>query len=107
VPDEGDTDSGSTANVHELYRDVNANIVMLLDRFAVELQDSSMRVHCECGRIDCTETVSLLRDEYEHARANRTHFIVATGHAPPGITRIVRETGQYTVVELGGDRDSG
>ena len=106
VSDGGDTDSASAETVHELYRDVNANIVMLLDRLTVEPQDSGMKVHCECGRLECTETVSLLREDYERARANPTHFIVATGHAPPGITCVVRETGRYTVVELGGHGDS-
>ena len=107
VSDGGDTDSASAETVHELYRDVNANIVMLLDRLTVEPQNSGMRVHCECGRLECTETVSLLREEYERARANPTHFIAASGHAPPGITGVVRETGGYMVVELGGDRESG
>ncbi len=106
VTDDGETDRESAAKVHALYRAVNANIVMLLDRFTVEPQESSLRIHCECGRDDCTETVSLQRDEYDRARAVPTHFIVATSHTPLGIERIVQKNGQHTVVELGADQDS-
>ncbi len=107
VADKGESDREGAAKVHALYRAVNANIVMLLDRFTVEPQESSLRIHCECGRNDCTETVSLQRDEYDRARAVPTHFIVATGHALLGIECIVQENGQHTVVDLGADRDSG
>ena len=107
MTDEAETDREIAAKVHALYRDVNANIVVLLDRFTAEPQESRLQIHCECGRNDCTETVSLQREEYDRARAIPTHFIVATGHAPLGIECIVQENGQHTVVDLGADRDSG
>ncbi len=100
---DGGTDRERAAKVHALYRDVNSNIVKLLDRFAVEPQESRLQIHCECGRNDCTETVSLQREEYDRARAVPTHFIVATGHALLGIERIVQENGRQTVVELDAD----
>ncbi len=103
VAHQGESDRERAAKVHAVYRDVNANIVVLLDRFTVEPQESSLQIHCECGRNDCTETVSLQREEYDRARAVPTHFIVATGHALLGIERIVRENGRHTVVELDAD----
>ncbi len=106
MTDEGENDRERAAKVHALYRDVNANIVMLLDRFTVEPQESSLRIHCECGRDDCTETVNLRREEYDRARAVPTHFIVATGHALLGIERIVQENGRHAVVELDADLES-
>ncbi len=105
VADDGKSDRQSAAPVHALFRDVNANIVKLLDRFCVEPQESSLRIHCECGRNDCSETVGLQREDYDRARAVPTHFIVTSAHAPLGIERIVQENGQYTVVELGVVRD--
>ena len=106
VTDDGETDRESAGKVHALYRAVNANIVVLLDRFTVEPEESSLRIHCECGRDDCTETVNLQRDEYDRARAVPTHFIVAMGHAPLGIERIVQQNGQHAVVELDADLES-
>lgn len=106
VADEGETDRESAATVHALLRFVNANIVMLLDRFTVEPEESSLRIHCECGRDDCTETVSLQRDEYDRARAVPTHFIVATSHTPIGIEHIVQQNGEHAVVEFDADQDS-
>ncbi len=106
VADKGESDREGAARVHALYRAVNANIVMLLDRFTVEAQESSLQIHCECGRDDCTETVNLQREEYDRARAVPTHFIVATSHPPLGIERIVQQNGQHAVVELDADQDS-
>ena len=107
VTDEGEIDRRErAANVHALYRAVNANIVVLLDRFTVEPQESRLQIHCECGRNDCTETVSLQREEYDRARAVPTHFIVATSHTPLGIERIVQQNGQHAVVELDADLES-
>ena len=106
VTDEAETDREIAAKVHALYRDVNANIVVLLDRFTAEPQESRLQIHCECGRNDCTETVSLQREEYDRARAVPTHFIVAMGHAPLGIERIVQQNGQHAVVELDADLES-
>ena len=103
---DGETDRERAAKVHAIYRAVNANIVVLMDRFTVEPQESNLQIHCECGRNDCTETVNLQREEQDRARAVPTHFIVATGHAPVGVERIVQENGQHTVVELGADQDS-
>jgi hypothetical protein len=98
--DDDALDREVAAKRHELYRAVNTNIVALVDRFNAGLPDSMLQVYCECGRNECTETMSLQRDEYESARAVATHFLAATGHALPNVERVVLDKGRYTVVEL-------
>lgn len=98
--DDDAIDRDVAAQRHELYRAVNANIVVLLDRFNAGMPESMLQVYCECGRSECTETISLRRDEYECARAVATHFLGATGHALPKVERVVLEKDRYIVVEL-------
>jgi hypothetical protein len=93
-------DRDVAAGRHELYRAVNTNIVALVDRFNAGLPESMFQVCCECGRSECTEMISLRRDEYESARVVATHFLAATGHALPNVERVVLDKGRYTVVEL-------
>jgi hypothetical protein len=101
----GDTNRERAAEQHALYRAVNAHIVALLDRFNSGLPESSVEVYCECGRSECTEKVSLSRDEYERARSSTIHFLAAPGHTLPNVERVILDNGRYTVVELasGGD----
>jgi hypothetical protein len=84
----------------ELYRAVNAKIVGLLDRFDSGLPESTLELLCECGRSECTERVSLSRDEYERARSAGAHFLATSGHALPAVERVILDNGRYSVVEL-------
>ena len=89
-----------TAKTHFLFRELNANIVALLDRFAGTARARTVEVHCECGRDVCSELLNLRRDEYEGARAIPTWFLIAPGHASPDVERVVEERERYAVVEL-------
>ena len=83
-----------------LYRAVNANIVGLLDRCDSGVPESALELLCECGRSECTERVSLSRDEYERARSAGAHFLATPGHALPDVERVILDNGRYSVVEL-------
>ena len=63
------------------------------------LGDASLRAEfrCEC-RESCDALVSMTLDEYESARSDGSHLMVAPGHAPAG-SAIVARRSRFEVVE--------
>ena len=59
---------------------------------------------CECGRVDCTERVSMTLTEYEEVRKTATHFVVRPDHVDGDVEVVVDSgEGRYLVVEKVGD----
>lgn len=54
---------------------------------------------CECGNGDCTESLSLTKDEYEYVRSSPTLFVVAPGHVIEDVETVVEETERFAVVQ--------
>ena len=44
---------------------------------------------CECGRIDCADSVPLSLEEYEAIRASSIDFFVVPGHQAPDVEDVV------------------
>ena len=80
-----------------LFRSVNERVRELASS-ATATEPESVAFVCECGSADCTATVSLTVAEYEHVRADPTHFIVVTGHEIPDVERVVERHDGYDVV---------
>lgn len=53
---------------------------------------------CECGDGDCSEPIELTRAEYEHVRAEATHFAVAPNHENPEVEQLISECPRFAVV---------
>ena len=79
-----------------LYRSVNDKVEGLNETFGVLAE--SMTVVCECGRLDCTEQITLDIPTYEHVRADPTHFVLIPGHEELDVETIVEEHVGYNVV---------
>ena len=58
---------------------------------------------CECPEETCLDLVPLTLDEYDAVRRVPSHFLTRPGHYDPLVERVVRNEGQYTVVELFGE----
>lgn len=54
---------------------------------------------CECGNLDCIETISMTDDEYERVRAKPATFAVTHGHVLGDVESVVEETERFCVVE--------
>ena len=54
---------------------------------------------CECGSLGCNMLVELTTEEYEHVRADATHFVILPGHEIPSIERVIERHAAYVVVE--------
>lgn len=76
-----------------VFRDVNEEIEDRAGGKAV------LECVCECADAACTETLRIVRDEYERVRSDPTHFLVVPGHEQGEIERVVAEHDSYTVVE--------
>ena len=78
-----------------LFREVNERIQEVNRSLGA---DGDADFICECGDEDCTKPVTLSLGEYEQARSDPTHFIIAPGHQVPDVERTVARTERYTIV---------
>jgi hypothetical protein len=53
---------------------------------------------CECGRVECAESVKLSLDEYEAIRASSLEFFVVPGHQSPDVEDVVDINERYARV---------
>lgn len=88
------------ARNESLYREVNERISEVNAVFDV---DGRADYLCECGRPDCTDTMSLTHGEYERVRTVPTHFFVKPGHEDPSVERVVQQNDGYLVVQKLGE----
>jgi hypothetical protein len=68
-------------------------------------EDMGLRdVVCECARADCTALVPVTDAEYEAARADGNHFIVAPGdeHIDENVEKLVLRNERFWLVEKAG-----
>jgi hypothetical protein len=85
------------------FREINEQLAVIGE------DDSGLRdVVCECARADCTTLVPVTAGEYEAARADGDHFIVAPAveHVDAARERVAVRNERYWVIEkvgLAGD----
>jgi hypothetical protein len=60
-------------------------------------------VLCECADIDCTRKLRVPIAGYEWVRSAPARFVIAPGHEVHGAEHVVRDVGDYAVVEKIGD----
>jgi hypothetical protein len=77
------------------FREVNERIGEGAEGFA-----GPMLFVCECGGTECSDTIEVQLDEYEHARASATVFLVSPGHQSPEFERVLAENARFTVIEM-------
>jgi len=81
-----------------LFREVNERI----RNVAAGGQSDRYDFLCECADAACAQRVSLTLAEYERVRAVAARFLLAPGHAVPGIEHVVEDDGGHIVVEKSG-----
>jgi hypothetical protein len=77
-----------------LFREVNERVSEVSD----ELPQSRIEFLCECGGIDCTETILLTRAEYERVRSDPLLFAVKPGHGAADVEHVIAEDERFEVV---------
>ena len=86
-----------------LFRQVNERLEGLNQAFATVTEQ--MQVVCECGDLNCVESISLTAEEYEHVRDDAAQFVVVPGHVAVGVEEVTREADGYVVIRKT-DRDA-
>jgi hypothetical protein len=73
-------------------------------RLRLEADPITVPFVCECGRIECLQTVRLTIPEYESVRSDGACFVCAPGHeiTVGGVGRVVQETHSYVIVQKTG-----
>jgi hypothetical protein len=82
-----------------LFREVNERVAEVSSHYEVETQTGAVDFTCECGRVDCAETMMMTVVEYEAIRAQATHFGVVPQHEQPEIESVIERHPSYFVVE--------
>jgi hypothetical protein len=88
-------EAGRIARTESLFRVVNERIAEAAERFDA---DEAAFV-CECSDGECTDRVAARLEDYEHARADGTRFLVVPGHEDTRVERVVRSRRRYAIVE--------
>jgi hypothetical protein len=81
-----------------LFREVNERVAEV-SHYEVETQTGAVDFTCECGLVDCAETMMMTIAEYEAIRAQATHFGVVPQHEQPEIETVIERHPSYFVVE--------
>ena len=64
--------------------------------------DAVLSFVCECGRLGCSEMISLTVGDYQAVRSSGRHFLLVPGHVSPEAEVVVEEHGGYVVTEKTG-----
>jgi len=81
------------------FRVVNEKIEAA--RLRLQADPITLPFVCECGRLECLQTVRLTIAEYESVRSDGTCFVCVPGHeiTVGGVGRVVQDTRSYVVVQ--------
>jgi hypothetical protein len=83
------------AKIESRFRDVNERIAE-----SAELVGSQeVPLVCECADPGCGHRIDTPLDDYEQAREDGAHFVVAPGHERPELERVLRTAPGYRIVE--------
>jgi hypothetical protein len=77
-----------------LFREVNERVQEVSENRATLTTDFV----CECGDADCTNTIPLRDEEYEHVRSDPLLFAIVRGHEIPDVEEVVAEKERFNVV---------
>jgi hypothetical protein len=80
-----------------VFRAVNEEIESL-NRDLAEISDRTMHIVCECGKLTCSEQLSVPVTEYEDVRSDPALFLIVPGHEIPDTEDVVERTTRYSVV---------
>ena len=78
------------------FREINERLEKDLKRIPDDGESADFV--CECGSAGCADPVALLRDEYEHVRADPLTFVVVPGHELPDVEDVLFSGDRYAIV---------
>lgn len=82
------------AKTESRFRDVNERIAQTAGRIGA----NEAELVCECADAECGERIAAPLEDYEEARANGAHFLVAAGHELHDHEDVVRTAPGYRII---------
>lgn len=79
------------------FRDINERLESDLRRLTAD--DEPVDFICECGRLECSDSVRLTISEYERVRQDASTFVVVAGHEIRDAEDVVFRCERYVVVQ--------
>ena len=79
-----------------LFRHVNERLEDVNDAFGPMAGD--FEIVCECGNLDCAESILIGRDAYENLRGDPLLFAIVDGHVAVGVEEVIEERKHYSIV---------
>jgi len=83
-----------------LFREVNERIEQAAKDASFE---GPMVFVCECGNVECAETIEVTLAKYEAVRSQPTLFLIVPGHETDDFTRVLEQNERFAVVEKVGE----
>ena len=90
----GDRRTERIARNEALFREVNERV----EQVSAAAPHDRIEFLCECGDTECTEAISLNRDDYERLRSNPLLFGITPGHAIEDVEDVVAEDERFHIV---------
>jgi hypothetical protein len=88
---------GRVARNEALFRQVN-------ERINDVAQDAeTLILLCECGDLECRETLEMTPADYEAVRAEGEFFFIIPEHEDPAVERVIERRARLLVVEKLGE----
>ena len=83
-----------------LFRETNERVE---DRVRLIVgKEEQLGVLCECAALECTERITLTKDEYAAVRSDPAQFVVKPGHAVADVEEVVLRTDRFEIVRKRG-----
>lgn len=83
-----------------LFREANERVE---DRVRVLVGDEEQfGVLCECAALECTERITITKDEYALVRSDPAQFVIKPGHAVEDIEEVLLQTDRFEIVRKRG-----
>jgi hypothetical protein len=83
-----------------LFREVNERVEERVRLF--HGREELLGIVCECADLDCTQRITVSKDEYATARSEPTHFLVKPGHSVDEAEDIVVKNDRFEIVRKRG-----
>jgi hypothetical protein len=83
-----------------LFREINERVEERVRLF--HGREELVGIVCECADLDCTNRITVSKDEYATARSEPTQFLVKPGHSVDEAEEIVVKNDRFEIVRKRG-----
>jgi len=83
-----------------LFRETNERVE---DRVRVLVgNEEQFGVICECAALECTERITITKDEYAMVRSDPAQFVIRPGHVVEDVEDVLLQTDRFEIVRKRG-----